>query len=100
METRLKKNCNSAQLTTRKILKASHHRISYSRSLILPYLLLSTVMCYVTCALKGKDKIEDGSMGLSSRPGPVLGHFMFKKVFLPKYRLVPVLSLSSVLPSH
>ena len=23
-------------------------------------------------------------MGSSSRPGPALGHFMFKKVFLPK----------------
>ena len=34
--------------------------------------------------IKGKDKIEDGSMGPSSRPGPILGHFMFKKVFLPK----------------
>ena len=89
METRPRKNCcNSAQLTTRKFLKASHHHISYSRSLILPYLLLSKVTCYVTCALKGKDKIEDGSMGPSSRPGPVLGHFMFRKVFLPKDRLV------------
>ena len=88
METRLRKNCcNSAQLTTRKFLKI---RISYSRSLILPYLLLSKVTCYVTCPLKGKDKIEDGGMGPSSRPGPVLGHFMFKKVFLPKDRLVPV----------
>ena len=85
METRLRKNCcNSAQLTTRKFLKASQHRISYSRSLILPYLLLSKVTCYVTCALKGKDKIEDGGMGPSSQPGPVLGHFMFQKVFYPK----------------
>ena len=33
-------------------------------------------------------------MGPSSRPGPVLGHFVFKKVLLRKDRLVPVLSLS------
>ena len=34
-------------------------------------------------------------MGPSTRPGPVLGHFMmFKKVLLPKDILVPVLSLS------
>ena len=39
------------------------------------------------------NKIEDDSMEPSSRPGPVLGHFMFKKVFLPKDRLVLVLSL-------
>ena len=34
--------------------------------------------------IKGKDKIEDGSMGPSSRPGPVLGHFMFKKEQISK----------------
>ena len=42
-------------------------------------------------------------MGPSSRPGPVLGHFMLnafffffapKKYFLSKDRLIPVLSLS------
>ena len=88
METRLKKNCwNSAQLTTQKILKASHHCISYSRSLILPYLLLSKLTCYVTCALKGKDFLIKLRTTVW---GPVLGRVKFsdilcsKKYFYPK----------------
>ena len=88
METRLRKNCcYSAQLTTRKILKASHHRISYSRSSILPYLLLSKVTCYVTCALKGKDFLIKLRTTVW---GPVLGWVQFlatlcsKKYFYPK----------------
>ena len=80
------------------ILKASHHRISNSRSSLLPYLLLSKVTFHVTCAFKGKEFLiklrTDDSMGPRSRPGPVLGHFMFKKVLLPKDRLVSLLSLS------
>ena len=76
METRVRKNCcNSAKLTTRKILKASHHRISYSRSLIFPYLLLSKVMCYVTCALKGQF-----SAGSSSRPLYVQKRNFYQKI--------------------
>ena len=84
METRLRKNCcNSAQLATQKILKASNHRISYSRSLIVPYLLL----CYVTCALKGKDFLIKV---MTAVWGPVLGRVQFsatlcsKKYFYPK----------------
>ena len=80
METRLRKNCcNSAHLITRKILKASHHRISHSRSLILPYLLLSKVTCYVTCALKGKDFLIKLRMAVW---GPVLGRVYLSATFI------------------
>ena len=87
METRLRENCyNSAQLTTQKILKAPHHRISCSRSLILPYLFLSKVTCYVTCASKGKDFLIKLRMAVW---GPVLGRVQFSATLCSKTYFYP-----------
>ena len=82
METRLWKNCcNSAQLTTQKIVKASSHRISYSRSSILPYFASFKSHVHVTCALKGKDFL----MKLRTTVwGPDLGRVQFSATLCSK----------------